>query len=210
VTEQARALVRRGYDHMAERFAVWRDECVGSPELDWVQDLIALLPGKPEVLELGCGAAEEPTLLLAERGRLLGIDISGEQLRRARERCPLGTFVQGDIIELELEPESFDAVVALYVFNHVPRADLPTLVERVAAWLRPGGYLLATFGISGGEGVEDDWLGVPMFFASYTEAENRALVRAAAFVIERDEVVPIAEPEGEARFQWLLTRKPLL
>jgi predicted TPR repeat methyltransferase len=210
VTEDARKLVGRGYDRMADRFAAWRDEIEGSPERDWVQDLIERLPAKPEVLELGCGAAEEPTLLLAESGRLLGIDISGHQLRRARERCPLGTFVQGDIVELELDPESFDAVVALYVFNHVPRADLPPLFGRVGAWLRDGGYVLATFGISGAEGVEDEWLGVPMFFASYTEAENRALVRAAGFVIERDEVVPIAEPEGEARFQWLLARKPLV
>jgi hypothetical protein len=77
-------------------------------------------------------------------------------------------------------------------------------------WLQPGGYLLATFGVSGSEGVEDDWLGVPMFFASYTGAENRALARAVGLVIEQDEVVPIAEPEGEARFQWLLARKPLL
>lgn len=210
MTDDARKLVGRGYDHMAERFAAWREETEGSPELDWVQELIARLPEKPEVLELGCGAAEEPTLLLAERGRLLGIDISGQQLRRARERCPLATFVHADIIELELDPESFDAVVALYVFNHVPRADLPMLLERIGTWLRNGGYLLATFGISGAEGVEDEWLGVPMFFASYTEAENRALVRDAGFVIERDEVVPIAEPEGEARFQWLLARKQLL
>jgi SAM-dependent methyltransferase len=206
VTDDARRQVARGYDRMAERFATWRSEIEGSPELKWVQDLIALLPRNPDVLELGCGAAEEPTLLLAERGRLLGVDISGEQLRRARERCPRGAFVQADIVELELDPESFDAVVALYVFNHVPRADLPALLERIAAWLRPGGYLLATFGVSGAEGVEDDWLGVPMFFASYTEAENRALVRGAGFRIEQDEIVSIAEPEGEARFQWLLAK----
>jgi SAM-dependent methyltransferase len=207
VTEDARKLVGRGYDGMAERFAAWRDEIEGSPELEWVQDLIALLPGKPDVLELGCGAAEEPTLLLAERGRLLGIDISGEQLRRARERCPGGTFVLADIVELEFDPESFDGVVALYVFNHVPRADLSALLEKAASWLRRGGYLLASFGVSGGEGVEDDWLGVPMFFASYTDIENRALVLAAGFAIKRDEVVSIAEPEGDARFQFLLARR---
>lgn len=207
MTDDARKLVGRGYDRMAERFATWRGEIEGSPELDWVQDLVPLLPEKADVLELGCGAAEEPTLVLAEHGRLLGVDISGEQLRRARERCPRGTFVQADMVELELDPESFDAVVALYVFNHVPRADLPPLLEKAALWLRPAGFLLATFGVSGGEGIEDDWLGVPMFFASYTEAENRALVRAAGFAIKRDEVVSIAEPEGDARFQFLLARR---
>jgi SAM-dependent methyltransferase len=207
VSDDARRLVGRGYDQMAERFAAWRNEIEESPELDWVRDLVALLPERPDVLELGCGAAEEPTLLLAERGPLLGIDISGEQLQRARDRCPRGTFMQADMVELQLDIESFEAVVALYVFNHVPRADLPALLGKAASWLRPGGYLLATFGVSGGEGVEEDWLGVPMFFASYTETENRALVRAAGFTIERDEVVSIAEPEGDARFQFLLARR---
>lgn len=200
-------IVRAGYDEMADRYASWRAECEGSPELEWVDMFLQRLPDTPEVLELGCGQAEEPTLRLAERGRLTGVDISAEQLRRARERCPDATFIQADITELELESASFDGVASLYVFNHVPRADLPRLLRRVAWWLRPGGCLLATFGRSGGEGVEDDWLGVPMFFASYTEAENRELVRQAGLQIERDEVVPIVEPEGEARFQWILARK---
>jgi SAM-dependent methyltransferase len=202
-------IVRAGYDQMADRYASWRAECEGSPELEWVDVFLQGLPDQPDVLELGCGQAEEPTLRLAARGHLTGVDISAEQLRRARKHCPDATFIQADITELALESASFDGVAALYVFNHVPRADLRPLLRRVALWLRPGGCLLATFGRSGGEGVEDDWLGVPMFFASYTEDENRVLVRNAGFEIERDEVVPLVEPEeGEALFQWILARKP--
>lgn len=208
MSENPRELVRAGYDRMADRFAVWRAGIEGSPELDWVAALLGRLPPEPDVLELACGGAPEPTLVLAERGRLVGVDISAQQLRRARERCPHATFVHGDMTEIELDPESVDGVVCLYAFNHVPRAELPPLLDRIGAWLRPRGYLLATFGTSGAEGVEDDWLGVPMFFAGYTEEENRALVGAAGLEVERDEVVPILEPEGEARFQWLLARKP--
>jgi ubiquinone/menaquinone biosynthesis C-methylase UbiE len=207
VSEESRRLVQSGYDRMADRFAAWRAGIEGSPEMEWTEALLPLLPHGPDVLELACGAASEPTLALAADGRLLGVDISAEQLRRARERCPEATFVQGDMTQIELEPDSFDAVVCFYAFNHVPRADLPPLLERIGSWLRPGGYLLATFGISGDEGVQDDWLGVPMFFAGYTDDENRAHARAAGLAIERDEIVPILEPEGEARFQWLLARK---
>jgi hypothetical protein len=35
----------------------------------------------------------------------------------------------------------------------MPRAELPALLSRIAASLRVGGYLLATFGRSGREGV---------------------------------------------------------
>jgi ubiquinone/menaquinone biosynthesis C-methylase UbiE len=136
------------------------------------------------------------------------VDISDEQTRRARALIPDAEFRRADLAEIEFDSESFDAVTSLYVFNHVPRAELPVVLKRIGRWLRPRGYLLASFGCSGAEGVEEDWLGVPMFFASFTEDENRQLVRDAGLEIVRDEVVPIREPEGVARFQWILARKP--
>jgi SAM-dependent methyltransferase len=202
-------IVERGYDAIADRFDVWRQRIEGSPELEWAEDLLARLPEDPDLLELGSGGARGPTQKLAKAGRLIGVDISIEQVKAAERRCPDASFLHGDMTEIELEPESFDAVVSVYVFNHVPRRDLPTLVERCASWLRPGGYLLASFGRSGGEGIEDDWLGVPMFFASYSEQETLDFVRRAGLTIERSEVVPIIEPEAEVgNFLWVLARKP--
>ena len=202
-------IVRAGYDLIAERYDSWSVRGEGSPELEWATDLLARLPERPRLLELGSGAARGPTRMLAEAGSLTGIDISMEQVRAARRRCPDATFIRADMTEISFEPESFDAVVSVYAFNHLPRADLPLLLDRCSVWLRPGGYLVANFGSSAEEGVEDDWLGVPMFFASYAEPETVELVQAAGFVIERSEVVPIVEPEkGEARFLWIRARKP--
>jgi hypothetical protein len=45
--------------------------------------------------------------------------------------------------------------------------------------------LLATFGRSGWEGVEDDFIGVPMFFGSYTDEDTLALLDRAGFLVER-------------------------
>ena len=137
------------------------------------------------------------------------MDLSTEQLRRARKLVPEAEFCHGDLAELDFSSESLDAVVSLYVFGHLPRAELPGLLERIALWLRPGGWLLATFGRSGSEGVQDDWLGVPMFFGSYTDEETLGLVRDARLELERAEVVEIDEgEEGLAAFLWLLAWKP--
>ncbi|MGH3104808.1 MAG: class I SAM-dependent methyltransferase [Gaiellaceae bacterium] len=203
-------LVESGYDAMADRFSEWQRGITGSMQLERVEELLGLLPERPDVLELGAGAGGRSTRMLAERGRLTGVDISAEQVRRARERVPGATFLQADLAEVVFAPGSFDAVVALYVFNHVPHDDLRRLIPRIFAWLRPAGLFLASYGVSDAhESVEDDWLGVPMFFSSLGADGSRRLLGAAGFEIAADEVETIEEPDqGAARFLWLLGRKP--
>jgi SAM-dependent methyltransferase len=134
-------------------------------------------------------------------------DISAAQLVLARHHVPEATFVHADAAELELPAGSFDAVVSLYMLGHVPRGEQPGLLRRIAEWLRPGGYLLATLARGADEGVEEDWLGAPMFFSSFDEETNRRHLRAAGFELLRDETIGQLEHGTEARFQWVLARK---
>jgi cyclopropane fatty-acyl-phospholipid synthase-like methyltransferase len=208
VTDDPKRIVERGYDAMADRFAEWQKQITGSTRLERLEELLALLPARPDVLELGCGAGVRSTRLLAERGRLTGVDISGEQLRRARERVPAATFLQADFTDLRLEPESFDAVVSFYVLNHVPQDELGPLLGRVGTWLRPGGYLLASFPTTDNPGWRGEWLGGEMFFAGFAPETNRRLVELACLTVVRDERETIVEPDyGEGTWQWLLARK---
>ena len=200
-------VVGAGYDAMADTWESWSASVTGDPRRAWVEALVQLLPPDASVVELGCGGGTEETRELARVSRLLAIDISAEQLRRARERVPEATFVQGDVTTIELEPSSLDAVVALYVFNHVPRELLGGVFERIASWLRPGGHLLATLGAGDTEAWHGEWLGVPMFFSSFPPERNSELLRAAGLELVRDECVTIDEPEGPVAFQWVLARR---
>jgi len=47
-----------------------------------------------------------------------------------------------------------------------------------------------------------------MFFAGVRPEKNRRLIEDAGLALLRDEIEVLTEPEGEARFQWLLARKP--
>lgn len=190
---------------MAERFGDWRARVHGSPDEEWLDELFARLPQEADVLELGSGHGLTARRIVDAGHSYAGVDISAEQLRRARDVVPEAELRQADLTEIRFEAASLDAVVSLYVFNHLPRAALPDLLQRIGIWLCPGGYLLATFGRSGTEGVQEDWLGVPMFFGSYSEEETLGLLVAAGFAIERKELVSIIEPdEGEGRFLWVL------
>ncbi|HET7354091.1 MAG TPA: class I SAM-dependent methyltransferase, partial [Gaiellaceae bacterium] len=119
---------------------------------------------------------------------------------------PEASFIVADLTELELPAASYDAVASFYVFNHVPRDLLAPLLGRIQGWLVDGGWLLTAFGISDMEGWTGNWLGAPTFFSSFPAEVNSRLVREAGFTLERDEVVVFEEPEGKAKFQWVLAR----
>lgn len=212
MSDDPKRLVAEGYDTMADRFALWQKEVRGSTRAERVDELLERLPERPDVLELGSGAGVASTRLLAARGRLVGVDISAEQIRRARERVPRAEFICADFAAVSFEEESYDAVVSLYVFNHVPRQDLPPLLGRIAGWLRPGGYLLATFSArdeDDGEPWIGEWLGVEMFFDGEPVEVVLEHVRNAGLEVEASDVETMTEPDhGEARFLWVLARRP--
>ena len=201
-------LVAVGYDEIADRFGEWRPGITGSPDDAWLDALFARLPKIADVLELGCGHGQAARRLVDAGHGYTGVDISAEQLRHARKLVPEAEFLHADMTGLDIDPESLDAVVSLYVLGHMPRADLPPLLQRIAGWLRPDGCFLATYARSGWEGVQDDFLGVPMFFGSYTDEETLDLLVRAGFEIEREEVVTIVEPEvGPGSFLWVLATR---
>jgi SAM-dependent methyltransferase len=207
--ERPQDVVARGYDAGADAFEAWQNQMAGWHRLERVKDLFALLPDRPDVLELGSGAGVASTRALAEQARLTGIDISAEQVRRARERVPDARFLHADFTTVELEPTSFDAVVSFYVFNHVPRQELGSLLCRICDWLRPGGHLLGSFGASDLPGWYGEAIGgIETFFSGYEPEVTLRLVRDAGLSVVRDELETIQEPEGDATFLWVLARKP--
>jgi hypothetical protein len=113
--------------------------------------------------------------------------------------------VQGDMTRLPFRPAAFDAVVALFSFVHVPRASqLPTL-ELIAGSLGPGGVLAANFGTGGSADTTDpDWLGVPMFFASFDPPTNEQMIQAVGFRIESSQVRAVDEDGELVDFHWVI------
>jgi SAM-dependent methyltransferase len=207
VARNPKEIVARGYDAIALRYAEWAGQ-VKSPALEWLRDLDARLSDGADVLELGCGRGVPATRELARRHRVTGVDISAVQIELARHHVPEASFVNADAAELEVAAGSLDAVVALYLFGHIPMDEQRDLIGRIAMWLDDGGLLLATFGAGeAGEDVDEDWLGAPMFFASLEGSLYIPLLRESGFEPLRDEVLVQHEPgHGDIAFHWVLAR----
>jgi SAM-dependent methyltransferase len=202
VDERVRT-VEAGYDALGPAFGDWGARIVGDPWERFAGELSARLADGARVLDLGCGNGAK-SARLAERFDVTGVDLSEEQVRLARAAAPAAHFQRANFAELELPPSSFDAVVALYSISHVPRARQAELFSRIARWLRPGGYFLASLGAGGGDDWAGEWLGVEMFFSSFDAETNCRLLREAGFEIVLDELVTMREPEGDATFLWVL------
>jgi SAM-dependent methyltransferase len=172
-------------------------------------DLLADAAHGGKVLEFGVGTGRI-ALPLATRGLdVTGVDISARQIELARAAVPEARFIHADMTALDLPASSLDAVVAFYSLTHVPRGDLPDLLEAILRWLRSGGVFVATLGAQDSpDAIEDDWLGTPMFFSHYGAKKNRALIRRAGFEIEIAAVEEEPEDRHGALFLWVIARKP--
>jgi len=202
-------IVADGYDVVAERYLDWSGKRPSAPRLRWLSKALELIPPGAEVLELGCGAGIPMTAALADGRRLTGVDISATQVALARRNVPAATFRQADMTTLDFPASSFDAVVAFYSLTHVPRDEHGTLLERITRWLRPGGVFVASMGVDDDPGgVEQDWLGVDMYFSHFGAKKNRRLVERAGLRIESAQIDTEPEDRHDARFLWVVARAP--
>lgn len=108
-----------------------------------------LTPGS-RVLELGCGAGRD-----AARIRERGFDVDATDgieamVTKANERHDLGARLMR-FDELQADA-AYDAVWAHACLLHCPRTELPHVLPRIHAALRPGGYHQASFKLGDGEG----------------------------------------------------------
>jgi SAM-dependent methyltransferase len=202
-----KAVVAAGYDVVGERYLAWSGERPSPARQRALALATDRIPPGSEVLELGCGAGIPMTRALADGRRVTGVDISPGQIRLARQNVPSATFLQADMTTLDFPAASFDAVVAFYSLTHVPREELGALLGRIRSWLRPGGVFVASFGVEDDPGgIEEDWLGVDMYFSHFSAKVNRRLVAEAGFDVEIADVVPEPGDRHGARFLWIVAR----
>ncbi len=92
------------------------------------------------ILDAGCGDCTWPSRRM---GFVAGIDRDGRRIERAKQRG-IGGLEVGDVTDMPYLDQSFDAVVARELLEHLPPADLHAFLVEAARVLIPGGLLVAT------------------------------------------------------------------
>ncbi|MEU1121910.1 MULTISPECIES: class I SAM-dependent methyltransferase [unclassified Streptomyces] len=112
----------------------------------------ALVPDGARVLDAGCGTGRV-MIRLAELGYdCVGVDVDASMLAVARRQAPELLWVQADLASFEPAASGvaagFDLVVAAgNIFPLLAAGTEAVVVGRLAAALRPGGLMVAGFGL---------------------------------------------------------------
>jgi cyclopropane fatty-acyl-phospholipid synthase-like methyltransferase len=177
--DNPREIVQRGYDQCALAYAAAR---ATEPPAALVQ-LAARLPAGAAVLDIGCGCGMPVASWLAERFEVTGVDISAAQVQLARVHAPRIRIVHGDVMAMDLPPRSFDAIVSFYTIFHLPREEHAGLFARCRAWLRPGGWLLATLTRDADPPYVEPFHGTQMYWSNWSFDHYLRLLADAGFAV---------------------------
>jgi len=155
---------------------------------------------------IGCGSGLLNTRHLAKRYKVIGIDISEQQIQNAQNNLPKVKFICADIRKHEFKEGSLDGIVAFYCFNHIPRTSYNLLFSKFHRWLKTDGLLIASFGIGDTKEWIGKWLGTTTFFSSYTQQETIFMIEKNGFDVEEESVETDMEDGIEISFLWVIAR----
>jgi SAM-dependent methyltransferase len=188
----------------------------------WERDLDAIQPWKAEerrlflallqdegrhtLLELGAGSGKDGVFFRDQGLDVVCSDLSPEMVALCREKG-LAACVM-DLADLDFPPGTFDAVYALNCLLHVPDRELPGVLRRVRAVLRPDGlFYLGVYGGRDHEGVwEDDPYEPKRFFSFRTDTRMREIVAGSFEVCSFRRIALEGRTDG-LHFHSLILRK---
>ncbi|MCX7031268.1 MAG: methyltransferase domain-containing protein [Spirochaetes bacterium] len=149
--------------------------------------LLRYLPPKgASVLELGCGSGRDAAFLLASGYEVTAVDASAGMVAEATRFHPeLAGRVSCAAIpfpaDSPLLQRSFDAVVSIAVFMHIPDNDLAAAASQLRVLVRQGGILFLEVS-SGRQGLQAERDGKGRLFRERRPEEYRLLFERHGFV----------------------------
>ncbi|MHC9509755.1 class I SAM-dependent methyltransferase [Kangiella sp. M94] len=149
-----------------------------------------------QILEFGCGSAATAILHAPYVKRIVATDISGKMIEAAKRKMVEDnvdniTFQQGALNDLELEDESFDAVLGLNVLHLLE--DVDSAIMKVRQLLKNDGVFISSTSLIAEINLVFRWLisgmqllGLAPYVSRFTKKQLMTKLQKAGFTIERE------------------------
>jgi ubiquinone/menaquinone biosynthesis C-methylase UbiE len=191
------------YDKNAEEYAKLTYQVTPDALLE---QFISFLPTKPLVLDAGCSAGRDSSLLKEKGAVVTGLDISKGLLAQAKKRHPDIPFIEGSFLDLPFDDNSFDGVWSRASLVHLDRIEeLQQSLKEFYRVLKDKGVLhIYTREQTGEEKtalVSDKDTPHKRFFRYYTKDEMKKYLEELGFRIK--EITSHDDPHNRAEIKWL-------
>ena len=186
-----------------------QQKSVSGWKLEERQAFLELLQGeeKATLLEIGAGTGKDSKFFQDNGMQVVSSDLSPEMVQLCRDKG-LEAY-EMDFKNLAFPDENFDAMYALNCLLHVPKKDLPEILNGLNKLLKPGGlFFMSVYGGPDTEGVwEKDYHEPKRFFSTYSDDELLAIVTGLFELVDFKTVIPAAGDDSDLHAQRFILRK---
>lgn len=167
--------LQQAYDRRAgERDQFARD----AGKVDERDRFLSYLPERRRrtLLEIGAGTGQGSVFFQTRGVQVTAVDLSSEMVQMCRRKGIDAHQMDGG--QLAFPDESFDAVWSMNCLLHVPKRDLPSVLDGIGRAMRDGGvFYLGVYGGVDSEGIwAQDHGDPPRYFSFHTDASIRQAV----------------------------------
>lgn len=150
------------------------------------QKFVARLPSGAKIIDIGCGPGRDAKVFSGYGIEVIGIDFSSKMVELARQIAPGCSFRVMDIESLAFSPESFHGIWANCALLHVPKQNIPSVLDKMHKILKPKGVLYLSVKqshIDESFEADDRYEGVEKYWSFYELDELVKLLNEAKFQI---------------------------
>jgi demethylmenaquinone methyltransferase / 2-methoxy-6-polyprenyl-1,4-benzoquinol methylase len=132
--------VQTMFDRIAPVYDVMNRVMTAGLDQRWRRATVrAVVEPGDRVLDAACGTGDLAIIAAKAGATVTGLDFSEKMLERARRKRPDLDWIQGDLLALPFEDDTFDAATVGFGVRNV--ADLAGSIAELRRVLRPGGRL---------------------------------------------------------------------
>ncbi len=103
-----------------------------------IDNFIKYLTMGKRVLDLGCAVGLDTSIFLEKGFSVMGLEISNEMVKFAKERNPDAEFVVGDFMKVKFD-KKFDAIFAQAFIHLFPKEEAIEVIKKIKSLLNKNG-----------------------------------------------------------------------
>lgn len=138
-------ITRKTLQHYDDNATSFREGTAHHDVIQNINALLAEISGSPpyRILDFGCGPGRDLIQFMALGHQPVGLDGSRAFVTMAQQISGCEVLLQ-DFLALDLHASHFDGVFANASLFHVPKQELPRVLQALWETLKPGGTLFAS------------------------------------------------------------------